>query len=536
MPSVRTKQRRSTRACDFCHTRGTRCRQDNIEAVFGHVTCTTCVEYGEQCTWDRTPRKRGTKPGNASGLKKATSWKRKVLNDRESISSLLDVYLDTIHPVFPLYCERELWVGWRASTFPESSSQYASLISMCALSAQHAQQGSLFEDDRPLRELAASAEPYLTEATSLVLAQQPDVLDLELIRSCGFLALFGIQTGNRTMIHKYLGMYHSVCAQFSLHDESHWDDIDDLSVCEIETRRRLYWAMYRLEVHSACVLGHMIRLPEIQSNVNYPAGLHHPAFVPGRDGDFEDWFAGWNTTTDLYRILEHAIVDFRAARRRRTNVKAQSQSLKDMDLQQRLSEIQIKALPQFDQAYEKSTDNGRNRCGFQATNILFTIHMIRMFLSIGSQGETLEAAETLLESVQKIPTAYIRASGTPLLQEIAGTGLMLGATAAKASTVPEEARRLLTLQDSLAAFLEMHASANGTAISLASRLREQFSQLNNHLAHTDVPTGADANNCEQLRDDAWDEDINELFRFDPFSCETGIMPMHFRPGFLVDFA
>jgi hypothetical protein len=269
-----------------------RCRQNHVWTNSEKTSCTTCGEYGEPCTWDRAPNKRGTKPGTTTGLKKAASWKQKVSNDRERIGALIDVYLDTIHPVFPLYCERELWVGWRESTFPANSSEYASLIAMCALSAQHAQQGSLFEADEPLANFAASTQPYPDDAMHLVMGQQqPDILDLEYVRACGFLALFGIQTGDLSMIHKYLGMYHGVCARFSLHDEAQWDDMFEISVCELEMRRRLYWAMYKLEVHSACVLGHMIRLPEDQSNVDYPTGLHHPAFVPGRDGEFEDWFA-----------------------------------------------------------------------------------------------------------------------------------------------------------------------------------------------------------------------------------------------------
>jgi hypothetical protein len=49
-----------------------------------------------------------------------------------------------------------------------------------------------------------------------------------------------IQTRHRSMIHKYLGMYHGVCARFSLHGEAQWDDKFDMSVCELETRRQLY--------------------------------------------------------------------------------------------------------------------------------------------------------------------------------------------------------------------------------------------------------------------------------------------------------
>jgi hypothetical protein len=512
-----------------------RCRQNHVWTNSEKTSCTTCVEYGEPCTWDRAPNKRGTKPGTTTGLKKAASWKQKVSNDRERIGALIDVYLDTIHPVFPLYCERELWVGWRESTFPANSSEYASLIAMCALSAQHAQQGSLFEADEPLANFAASTQPYLDDAMHLVMGQQqPEILDLEYVRACGFLALFGIQTGDLSMIHKYLGMYHGVCARFSLHDEAQWDDMFEISVCELETRRRLYWAMYKLEVHSACVLGHMIRLPEDQSNVDYPTGLHHPAFVPGRDGEFEDWFAGWNTTTDLYRILEHAVTEFRASRRQRTSATPQRQSTGEFSLHQRLLEIQSRALPQFDQVHDKSTDSGRNRCGFQATNILFTIHMVQMFLATGSPARMLEAAKTLLDSAKRIPADYIRAGGVLLLQEMAGFGLMLGAIAAQSSTPFAEAESLVNIEAALAEFLESRSAASGTAKVLASRLREQIKQVNIHLISTNHAEDTNDSN-ERLPYTAWDEDIYELSSFEQFSFETGILPMHFQPRFLMDY-
>jgi hypothetical protein len=509
-----------------------RCSQNDVGPDLGKASCTTCIAYGEPCTWDRAPRKRGTKPGTTTGLKKAVPWKQKILDDHEHIGSLIDVYLDTVHPVFPLYCERELWVGWRESKFPASSSEYASLIAMCALSAQHARHGSLFETDEPRGDLAAGTEPYLTDSINLVMEQQLEVLDLEFIRACGFLALFGIQTGNRSMIHKYLGMYHDICARFSLHDESHWDDgFGDMSICELETRRRLYWAMYKLEVHSACVLGHMIRMPENQSNVEYPAGLHHPAFISGRDGEFEDWFAGWNTTTDLYRILEHAIIEFRA-RRRRTGVNTQK-AMEDVSLHQRLIEIQTRALPQFDLIHNKSADSGRNRCSFQATNILFTIHMIRMFLAGGYPPRMLEAARTLLDSVKRIPTAYIRACGVRLLQELAGTGLMLGALAAQTSTSSDQAQSLINVQIALAEFIETSTAANETAMALATRLREQMNQVNFHLISAQHADGT-IDSSEQMQH-AWDGDIHELVRFDQPSCHDGIINVHFRPGFLVDY-
>jgi len=109
MPKERTKQRRSTRACDFCHSRGVRCRQSDTVNPPPELTCTTCIEYGESCTWNRAT-KRGTKSGTASIVGTALSWKQKVSENRVSMSPLIDVYLDTIHPVFR--CTASANYGW----------------------------------------------------------------------------------------------------------------------------------------------------------------------------------------------------------------------------------------------------------------------------------------------------------------------------------------------------------------------------------------------------------------------------------------
>jgi hypothetical protein len=190
---------------------------------------------------------------------------------------------------FPLFCERELWVGWRDGSFPNDSSDYMSLTCMCALSAQHVGRRALFTDDIDAPVTENLQEDYLTEAVRLV-PTDLESSDLNLVRSYGFLALLGAQNGDNAMLHKYLGLYHAVCAQLNLQDESRWPT--DITGCDREVRRRLFWAIYRLEVHTACVLGNLVRSSEAQSNVGYPVGLHHPAFIAGRTGLYEDWFSG----------------------------------------------------------------------------------------------------------------------------------------------------------------------------------------------------------------------------------------------------
>jgi hypothetical protein len=88
--------------------------------------------------------------------------------------------------------------------------------------------------------------------------------------------------------------------------------------------------MYTLEVYSSIVWGGIIRCRESQSHVFYPGEVDDDGFSdtgcdnsssetsniqrlninPGTTTDRSSWLHGWNFTTELYRILEHAMNDF----------------------------------------------------------------------------------------------------------------------------------------------------------------------------------------------------------------------------------
>lgn len=51
------KQRRISRACDFCHRRSIRCRPNQGDGN----RCQNCSDFGVDCTFNRPLKKRGTK-------------------------------------------------------------------------------------------------------------------------------------------------------------------------------------------------------------------------------------------------------------------------------------------------------------------------------------------------------------------------------------------------------------------------------------------------------------------------------------------
>jgi hypothetical protein len=93
--------------------------------------------------------------------------------------------------------------------------------------------------------------------------------------------------------------------------------------------------MYTLEIYSSIIWNGMTRCREQQVNVAYTTelddelfndrGYNQQAVSPvdigpspgGRWGDVRSssWLCGWNFTTDLYRVLEHVIMNFRDRRR-----------------------------------------------------------------------------------------------------------------------------------------------------------------------------------------------------------------------------
>ncbi|KAI1763839.1 hypothetical protein GGR53DRAFT_345569 [Hypoxylon sp. FL1150] len=383
-----------------------------------------------------------------------------------------------------------------------------SLMCMCALSAQHVVDGALFTDEVDSAESASLARDYLQEAVRRVPSSFEDP-STDLVRSYGFLALLGAQNGNHAMVHKYLGLYHGLSAQLKFHDESKWPQ--DIAECDREVQRRLWWAMYRLEIHTACVLGNPIRCSESQCNVEYPRGLHHPAFIPGCDGQFQDWYAGWNYTTDLYRVLEHAILDFRSKRSFRVSIIGDHGRPPTTVIAERLSTIQRDLLPQFGMAWSRSPDSGRNRSGFQASNIFCTIHLARMISSMSGQNSLHSACETaddMISSLNAIPLEYVRAIGSTLVQQLAGVGHILVGVATRHRLSLDDYNLIKPVLTSVIEFLARLKGYSKTASVAEGRLADQLADLN----QTIVLNGA----SEEITGGEATSGDTEIFSWSPF--------------------
>lgn len=158
--------------------------------------------------------------------------------------------------------------------------------------------------------------------------------------------------------------------------------------------------MYTLEVYSSIVWGGVIRCRESQSRVFYPSEVDDEFFS---DRGFENvpsditsnrslslsssiitdincWLHGWNFTTELYRILEHAMDDFH--RRRPQNIglfspgdlflkNAPSQSM----VLNKVIAMHAEVPDIFKETRSVSSNTIEDRFSFQAANIAATVQV-----------------------------------------------------------------------------------------------------------------------------------------------------------------
>jgi hypothetical protein len=213
--------------------------------------------------------------------------------------------------------------------------------------------------------------------------------------------------------------------------------------------------MYSMEVYSSIVWGGVIRCREAQSHVSYPsevddeffsdAGYNQPdslmpSFPQQAITNPISWLHGWNFTTDLYRILEHAMDDFH--RQSPNNIGSFSPSdLFGRQIPQpsvvldKIMSMHEELPPQFKET-KLIPQNGNGGPGspedkysFQAANITATLQLVRMIL-FTSEDATVDQkcaiARDLLDSFAKVPVFFLRAISSPLLHHLAGIGSILG--------------------------------------------------------------------------------------------------------------
>ncbi|KAH6689740.1 hypothetical protein F5X68DRAFT_74473 [Plectosphaerella plurivora] len=497
------KRRRITKACDFCHRRGRKCKipPDTNPGEAGAIVCLTCIEHGAICTWQRVAAKRGVKTKSSDSSSKTTTspagheawaYESSRHGERPLIQGLLRVFFDTVYPIFPFFAEALIFEEWEQFSLSTSRSSFARLMSICALSSCHVGDGAIFTLPLSVPVEARHQQAYLEDARRAIPVEVSSADCFAYLQSLGTLSLAAIQLGDASLLHQTLGQYHSLVAQHHFQNESRWPvEIDPV---ERHVRRQFFWSMYRLEVHSALIMGHSVRCPEMQAAVAYPAisddmvdaltgSLGSLSGIP-----FGGWLVGWNYITDLYRVLEHVIVQFRA--RKLSSVNRGSLYIGFESLAPPVDEILSRVLAQRDAlpsylaiAPPPSADLESNMCGFQVANIACTIQLLRI-TSFSRQDLTFvnasRAAMDLIEEMSLIPVDYLRAIGSPMLQELAGVGHMLSSFIGR-QLHPVDYQRLRRVIEAMALFLTNLGPSLPAAVEAGSKLSQHIGRIDDYL-------------------------------------------------------
>ncbi|KAK1957248.1 hypothetical protein LY78DRAFT_403306 [Colletotrichum sublineola] len=464
------KRRRITKACDFCHRRGRKCKPvpegsgvaAGVASPGGTPSCLTCIEHGATCTWNRVAAKRGVKSKTSPSSSSATTTtnnnnnnnkQRQSCDDGEGdgwvydesrhgsrslVSRLISIFFDTVYPVFPFFDEASLLREWESASLSATRASFARLMAICALSSCHVRDGAVFNPAVPAPLCPEYHQAYMEDAQKAIPETNREIGSFEVfdyLQVLGTLSLAATQLKDDPLFHECMGRYHTLVAQHTFHFEARWPS--HLTYPEKHVRRQFFWSMYRLEVHAALIDGHVIRCPELQCAVAYPQQVDGLAGIIDASGQTEktrfrhgSWLTGWNYITDLYRVLEHVIV-----RMRKDRLKALDRGpieheplMPPIDkLLERVLEKKGNLPPYATLAFPASHDVEANLCGFQVANIACTFQLLRMaaFACHNKFEEACQAALELINEITSVPVEYLRAIGYPMLQELAGVAHLL---------------------------------------------------------------------------------------------------------------
>ncbi|WQF85316.1 Putative zn(2)Cys(6) fungal-type DNA-binding domain-containing protein [Colletotrichum destructivum] len=525
------KRRRITKACDFCHRRGRKCKPvpegtgagaGAGASPGGTPSCLTCIEHGATCTWNRVAAKRGvkSKTSPSSSVNNSGSHKQMYSCDdgdgdgdgerwfydesrhgsRGLVSRLIAIFFDTVYPVFPFFDEASLLREWDSTSLSSSRASFARLMAICALSSCHVRDGAVFDPaaaPAPLRPEHHRA--YMEDAQRAVPESNRDIGGgdaFDYLQVLGTLSLAATQLKDDPLFHECMGRYHTLVAQHTFHFEARWPP--HLTYPEKHVRRQFFWSMYRLEVHAALIDGHVIRCPELQCAVAYPQQVDGLAGIIDASAQTEktrfrrgSWLTGWNYITDLYRVLEHVIV-----RMRKDRLKALDRGpieheplMPPIDgLLEKVLEKKGNLPPYATHAFPASHDVEANLCGFQVANIACTFQLLRMaaFACHDKFEEACGAALELIQEITAVPVEYLRAIGNPMLQELAGVAHLLSSFITR-QLIDWQYYKLREVMASMATFLQSLAPSLPSASQAGARIFQYIHKLEEILVRQSQP-------------------------------------------------
>lgn len=435
-----------------------------------------------------------------------SAWTAPHVAQHATLVDLVELFFEIVYPIFPLFHQPSFVRRISRAEYTCDRSLFAVTMAVCALVSARVRDGAVFN---PRWDVEGLQEPrphaYYIEATRQA-SQIPTKSDLNTLRTHAILALAAIQEGKTRDMHEHLGRYHTVLAMEGLHDEDNWPA--GLGLVETEERRRLFWSIYTLDVFTSIAWGGVIRSREHQFNVAYPievdddmfddAGLTNTALpldspsalhVSTPAGAFHvSWLAGRNFQTDLFRVLEHVVMQLPAQKPR-----AQRHLFMDEGLSHGARFSQESVLASVMQLYADlppclkeinavASKPRLDRFGFQAADNLATVQLLRMVLLSATGSSITERCRVVNEVVTafvSIPTAYHHAISVPLLFHLSVIGQILGATLGQPlceSDYRGIRDAMLSLVQLLSTLECLHASKGAS-----QRLKDQITLIDDYM-------------------------------------------------------
>lgn len=351
---------------------------------------------------------------------------------------------------FPFLPEKDLLTRWEDGIPDPDAPSYLLLMALCAVSSQTVALNAVFDEELLEGLSIGDSGKYFSEAVSRIPERIAQSQDLDYLRCFGLLALYSLQRSDHSDLHRYLGLYHALVAQNGFHDESRWPE--DLSLADLDDRRRFFWCVYRLEIHSACVLGHVVRMPEAQVSVLYPR------ITPAMEPETHAWTAGWDYITDLFRLLEYAILSLRGGKNRKPVLAVLCDRPSPTTLLDSLAQLKagkpriLHGLAEPDGGFQS------NRCKYMAVQIICTetlVNIMALLYCQASAREVMDIAESFLEEVTKAPLIMFKVASSQIVHQLLGVGHMLyNASQYDNGRYRSEAKRLIAFLGDLVQNLE----------------------------------------------------------------------------------
>ncbi|KLT44978.1 hypothetical protein CC85DRAFT_269962 [Cutaneotrichosporon oleaginosum] len=309
----------------------------------------------------------------------------------------------------------------------------STVLVMCAIAAARIRDGAynVASGDRVAANYIPVDPDVLRTAAVASLVPLPPhrPLEFEDLRAASLLHVLGQQNADIELVQLSLARYHGISACFKFHDERFWPA--DLEEWQREERRALFWSTYTSDVFISLLWGRMILHRASQCHVKYPSSRLDGADVDGAT----HWIVGWNTVTDLYRIL-HRIIDTEEHQTGRTLAGPPQLPLDFEESAVCLSTAwpAVRSLvdtlpPQLRECPPLTGELYRDIYGYTAANLLVTQQAVRMAIACASALSMLErcaVAGELLDTLASIPPAYMQGMSAPFVHQLGAVGSLLG--------------------------------------------------------------------------------------------------------------